>query len=262
MPAWCWRNISTENTNTMQVYCNEKYVKSRAKLGRYASFAGMGVLLVGLIITWTAGPEGLALSFLALIGGFVLSQVGLYYANRFGRPERPDQVLAKSLKGFDDRYNLFQYTSPAGNVLVTPSACLVFTVKMQRGPIRYQNGKWKHSRGFRSILLWLGSDSLGNPSKEAELDADTMRRYVAKKLPGVEIPIQPVILFGNPTAEVDASGSPVPAVHYKKLKDWLRGPGKGGTLSAEARDQLIALLSPPEAIIQPEQPDEEQSDQA
>ena len=167
----------------MQVYCNEKYVKSRAKLGRYASFAGMGVLLVGLIITWTAGPEGLTLSFLALIGGFILSQVGLYYANRFGRPERPDKVLAKSLKGFDDRYNLFQYTCPAGNVLVTPSACCVFTVKMQRGSIRYQNGKWKNPQGFRSFFLWLASDSLGNPTKEAEIDADTLRRYVAKKLP-------------------------------------------------------------------------------
>ena len=246
----------------MQVYCNEKYVKSRAKLGRYASFAGMGVLLVGLIITWTAGPEGLALSFIALIGGFVLSQVGLYYANRFGRPERPDQVLAKSLKGFDDRYNLFQYTCPAGNVLVTPSACFVFAVKMQRGSIRYEKGKWKHARGFRSIFLWLGSDSLGNPSKDAAIEADTLQRYLAKKLPGVEIPVQPVILFGNPTAELDAGESPVPAIHYKKLKDWLRGRSKSGTLGATARDQLIELLSPPEAIIQPEQPDEEPSEQA
>ncbi len=246
----------------MQVYCNEKYVQSRAKLGRYASFTGMGVLLVGLIVTWTAAGsnEGLILSFLALIAGFILSQVGLYYANRFARPERPDQVLAKSLKGFDDRYNLFQYTSPAGNVLVTPTACFAFTIKMQRGPIRYQNGKWKHSSGFRSLLLWIASDSLGNPSKEAVVEADTLRRYLLKKLPGVEVPVQPVILFGNPTAEVDASGSPVPAVHYKKLKDWLRGPGKSGTLNAEARQKLIELLSPPEAIIQPEQPDEESAD--
>jgi hypothetical protein len=245
----------------MQVYCNEKYVHSRARLGRYASFGGMGVLLVGLIITWSATDQ-IGLSFLALIIGFVLSQVGLYYANRFGRPERPDQILAKSLKGFDDRYNLFQYTCPVGNVLVTPSACFVFTIKMQRGPIHYQQGKWKHSRGFRSFFLWLGSDSLGNPSKEAEIEADSMRRYVAKKLPGVEVPVVPVILFGNPTAEVEAGESPVPAVHYKRLKDWLRGRGKSGTLSAEARDQLIELLSPPEAIIQPEQPDEEQPDQA
>lgn len=247
----------------MQVYCNEKYVQSRAKLGRYTSFAGMGVLLVGLIITWTAGPDGLMLSLLALIAGFILSQVGLYYANRFARPERPDQVLAKSLKGFDDRYQLFQYTSPAGNVLVTPTACLVFTIKMQRGAIRYQNGKWKNPQGMRGFFLWLASDSLGNPTKEALIEADSLQRYVAKKLPDVEVPVQPVILFGNPTAEVDASGSPVPAVHFKKLKDWLRGPGKSGTLSAEARDQLIALLSPPEAVVQPEQPDdEEQTDQA
>jgi hypothetical protein len=133
---------------------------------------------------------------------------------------------------------------------------------MQRGSIRYEKGKWKHARGFRSIFLWLGSDSLGNPSKEAAIDADTLQRYLAKKLPGVEIPVQPVILFGNPTAELDAGESPVPAVHYKKLKDWLRGRSKSGTLGASERDQLIELLSPPEAIIQPEQPDEEPSEQA
>lgn len=246
----------------MQVYRNEKYIISRAKLGRYASFAGMGVLLVGLIITWTGGPDSLGLSFLALIGGFVLSQVGLYYANRFARPERPDLTLAKALKGFDDRYTLFQYTSPAANVLVTPSTCLVFAVKMQGGSIRYQNGKWKHSQGVRGFFLWLANDSLGNPVREAETEANTLQRYLAKKLPGVEIPVQPVIVFGNPGAEVDASGSPLPAVHYKKLKDWLRGPGKGGTLGAEAHEQLVELLSPPEAIIQPELPDEEQTDKA
>ena len=246
----------------MQVYCNEKYVHNRARLGRYASFAGMGILLVGLIITWTAGPDGLMLSFLALIVGFIMSQVGLYYANRFGRPERPDQILAKAMKGFDDRYNLFQYTSPASNVLVTPTACFAFAVKMQRGTIRYEKGKWKTAKGFRSFFLWLASDNLGNPSKEAILEADSLQRFLEKKLPGVEVPVQPVIVFGNPAAEIDASGSPVPAVHYKKLKDWLRGPGKSGTLSAGARDQLIELLSPPEAIIQPEQPDEEPSDQS
>jgi hypothetical protein len=246
----------------MQVYRDDHYIQRRAKIGRYASFAGMGVLLLGLIITWSGGPDySLILSMLALVVGFVLSQVGLYYASRFGRPERPDQVLVKALKGFDNRYNLFQYTSPVGNVLVTPTSCLVVTLKMQAKEIRYQNGKWKHSYGFRSLFLWLAADSLGNPSKEAVNEAQSLQRYVAKKLPGVEVPIQPLIVFGSPAAIVEAADSPVPAVHYKKLKDWLRGPGKGGTLSAEARDQVIELLSPPSAVVESAAGDE-QSEEA
>ncbi len=242
----------------MQIYRNDQYIKRRARIGRYASLAGMGVLLLGLLVTWFAGPEGITLSFLALIGGFILSQVGLYYANRFSRAERPDEFLAKALKGFDDRYILLQYEAPANHVLITPSNCLVFAIKMQGGTIRYQNGKWKGAGRFRSLFLWLASDSLGNPVKDAELEANSLSRYLTKQLPEVEIPIQPVILFANPTAEVEASGSPLPAVHAKKLKDWLRGPGKAGPLNSATHDKLVQLLTPaypaqPEDSKQPEQ---------
>ena len=245
----------------MQVYRNDQFIQRRAKLGRYANLGGMGILLFGLIVNLSAQMEGLWLSMLALIVGFALYQVGMYFTLRYGRPDRPDQVLVKALKGFDNRYHLFQFTSPTGNVLVTPNACLAFTIKMQRKSIQYRAGKWKHSAGWQGFFLWLAGDSLGNPSREAEGEADTLRRYLAKKLPGVEVPIQPVIVFGNATAEVAAGDSPIPALHFKKLKEWLRGPGKSGSLGAEARDQLIELLSPPSAVMESAD-DEEQSEEA
>ena len=42
--------------------------------------------------------------------------------------------------------------------------------------------------GWQKFFLWLAGDSLGNPSTEAEGEVDTLQRYLAKKLPGVEIP--------------------------------------------------------------------------
>jgi len=245
----------------MQVYRNDQFIQRRAKLGRYANLGGMGILLFGLIVNLTMQLEGLLLSMLALIVGFVLYQIGMYYTLRFGRPERPDQIVVKALKGFDNRYHLFQFTSPAGSVLVTPNACLVFTIKMQGKGIQYRDGKWKHLMGWQRFFLSLAGDSLGNPSREAVGETDVLQRYVAKKLPGVEVPIQPIIVFGNATAEVDAGECPIPALHYKKLKDWLRGPGKSGALRAEARDQLIGLLSPPSAVVESAD-DEEQSEEA
>ncbi len=245
----------------MQIYRNDQFIQRRAKLGRYANLGGMGILLVGLIINLSRQMEGLLLSMLALIVGFAMYQVGMYFTLRYGRPDRPDQVLVRALKGFDHRYYLFQFTGPAGNVLVTPNACLVFTVKMQGRNIQYHNGKWKHAMGWQGFFFWLAGDSLGNPLKDAQGEADVMRRYVAKKLPGVEVPIQPVIVFGNSTAEVEAGECPIPALHYKKLKDWLRGPGKSGSLQPEAREQLIALLSPPSAVVESAE-DEEQPEEA
>ena len=230
----------------MRIYRNDQFIQRRAKLGRYAFFAGAGVLLFGLVFSFTStAPEVLAVSFFTLIIGFILTQVSVYYGGRYARAERPDEILAKALKGFDDRYTLFQYATPAGNVLIAPNACYTFAIKMQSGTIEYINGKWKHRvGGMKRFFLVFNQDSLGNPVRDAELEASALHRYLIKQLPDVEVPIQPVIIFGDEKAEIEANESPVPAVHAKKLKDWLRGPGKSGTLSPAAHDQLIKLFEP------------------
>lgn len=233
----------------MRIYRNDQFIKRRASVGRYVSFFGLGVLLLGLIVSFAA-PQLFYISFGSLIVGFIASQVGIYYGNRYARAERPDEVLSKALKGFDNNYRLHQFTAPAGNVLVTPNNCYVFVIKTQSGPILYRDGKWKHDVGWRRFFRAFSAESLGNPVNEAQIEVNAMQRYLAKNLPGVEIPIAPVIVFGHPGAVVDAPESPVPAIHVKKLKDWLRGPGKGGALGADARTQLMTLLEPPASSMQ------------
>jgi hypothetical protein len=230
----------------MRTFRNDKFIQKRANLGRYVSLFGLGVLVLGLIISFSApsAPEMVGVSFLTLIVGFIASQVGIYYGNRYARLDRPDEVLSKALKGFDDRYALYQYTAPAGNVLVTPNACYVFAVKMQAGPIAYRNGKWQHDIGWKRLLKAFAQDGLGNPLTDVEVETGALKRYLDKHLPGVEVPLQPVIIFGHANAEIDAGNSPVPAMHVKKLKDWLRGAGKGGALTPQAHDRLIELIEP------------------
>jgi hypothetical protein len=226
----------------MRIIRNEKFIKQRASLGRYVSIAGLVILVVGLLISFTT-PELFYVSFLCLIIGFLCSQVGIYLANRYIRVDRPDEVLQKALKGFDDRYGLYQYTSPAGNVFLTPTNCLVFTVKLQSGSIEYRNGKWRHHvAGLKRFLGWMTQESLGNPTRDVETEISSLHRYLVKKLPDLDIPIQPVIVFGSPNAEVNAGNAPVPAVHAKKLKEWLRSTGKSGSLTAEMHDKLVELL--------------------
>jgi hypothetical protein len=48
---------------------------------------------------------------------------------------------------------------------------------------------------------------------------------LSRHLPDLEVPIRAVIVFVNPDVTLDADVSPVPALHTKKLKAWLRGPG-------------------------------------
>lgn len=231
----------------MRLIRNDKLIKQRAGLGRYVSIGGMVVLVIGLLISFSS-PELFYISFLCLIVGFLCSQIGIYLTNRYARIDRPDEVLSKALKGFDDRYALYEYTSPAGSVFLTPSSCFVFTVKPQSGSIEYRDGKWRHrTGGLRRLFGWMTQEGLGNPTREAMAEASTLQRFFAKKLPEVEVSVQPIIVFGSPGADVNAADSPVPAVHAKKLKEWLRSRAKSGNLDAETRAKVAGLLELPGA---------------
>jgi hypothetical protein len=80
-------------------------------------------------------------------------------------------------------------------------------------------------------------EGLGNPAREAASELSRFQRFIARQIPDTPIEAQPLIVFTHPTAEVEASASPIPAVHVKKVKDWLRSRPKGG-LTAEARAAL------------------------
>lgn len=233
----------------MRVIQNEKHIRSRALIGRYAFFAGFGVLILGLIISLSA-PNDPARSFalfpislVCLIAGFALSQFGGYYVRRFDRGELPHLALARALKGFDDRYTLANYRAPASHVLLTPDNVYVFVAKPQAGKIAYQNGRWRNPMGLSRIFNWLSEEGLGNPIREAASEVARLQRYLAKENPGLTAEVQPVIVFLHPKAEIDAESSPVPALHIKKLKDWLRSRPKGN-LNREAHAALSRALVP------------------
>jgi hypothetical protein len=74
------------------------------------------------------------------------------------------------------------------------------------------------------------------------MEVETLERHLHKKLPEIQVPLTPVIVFSNPTVELDVSDTPMPVVHAKQLKDWLRSNGKGDKLTSNARGELIKLF--------------------
>jgi hypothetical protein len=117
------------------------------------SLAGLGVLLAGMLISFFR-PQLIQISFICLLIGFVFSQIGIYYGNRFVRPDRPDEVLTRSLKGLDDRWTLFHYQLPTPHVLLGPDACYVLSVQQQSGQVSAQGNKWKQS--WAGAASWPG----------------------------------------------------------------------------------------------------------
>ena len=137
----------------MQIITNEKVISRNAKIGQFAGLAGLILLIIGAYFSFQ-NPEQVGISFGALLIGFALSQVGIYFGNRYARKPRPDQALNKAPKGLNRNYTLYHYASPVSHLLVGPAGIWALFPKFQRGEIVYEKGKWKQ-KGGGIILAYL-----------------------------------------------------------------------------------------------------------
>lgn len=209
----------------MKIIRNEKQIKRNANIGKITSFVAMGVLAVGMYITFQQ-PEKIGLSLSALMVGFLLSQVGIYYTNRWGRSPRPDEQIDAALKGFSKEYNLYHYATPASHVLVGPAGIWVLIPKHQRGTITYSKKRWrKRGGGLLSMYMSIfAQEGLGRPDMELVSESDALRRALAKRLPeDYELPsVEAALVFTHPDVDIQVKDAPAPTLSTKKLKDYLR----------------------------------------
>ena len=118
----------------MQIIRDDTLVARRKRIGQIASLVGIGIIGGGLVFTWVGPNQDVSPQLLlyvplaTLVVGFILSNIGMYFTNRWGRSPRPDEVLDKSLKGMNRAYRLYHFVLPAPHVLLTPSGPVVLTV--------------------------------------------------------------------------------------------------------------------------------------
>lgn len=233
----------------MRAIVNEEKIKRRAKLGQLASWAGLAVLAVGMVISLRAKPTDpryniwILASFACLILGFVAANVGGYNLRRFGRSPRPDERLEKALKGFDNRYVLFSWMLPAPYVLIGPSGIYTFAVRDQGGKVTNLGDRWKQPFSLGRFLTAFGQEGLGNPTLEAQEDAKKLQQYLTKHMPELNIEVQPMVVFLNPAVELDLHSPQVPVVVPKGLKAVLRQRAKQIQLNGATLQRVEELFS-------------------
>jgi hypothetical protein len=227
----------------MRIIRNERHIRTRSFIGRYATLAGLLVLLASLVISYVK-PDWILLMLACVTLGIILSMVGGYFADRYAGPLAHHDALVGALKGLDDHHVLLQHVLPASHVMVEPGGCTIFVVKAQEGQVTCQGeGRWKHRHRGKLFRQFAGQETLGAPDVEAGTQARKLERWLAGHLPDVEVPVRAAIVFVNPDVTLDAAGSPVPAFYGKKVKAWLRGPGKLKPLPGDVGRQLAEALS-------------------
>ena len=231
----------------MNIVIDEKLIKRNAKIGQILTIVSLVTLGAGMFITFQK-PDLLIVSIGALLVGFLLSQVGIYFTNRWGRSPRPDEQISQALKGLDKRYALYHYQAPASHVLVGPAGVWIFIPKHQRGTITYRKNRWRQSGGgfIQSYLKIFAQEGIGRPDLEIETDIESLTKFLRKNIPdGTEIPdIQAALIFSNPDVVIQADEAPYPTLPAKKLKELIRRTAKEKSLSPEIVSIIQNTISP------------------
>lgn len=207
----------------MKVRTNQGLIESRQRLGRWAAFGGLLVLVGGLVVSFRSqAPVMIAVTYGALIVGMLLSSIGIYLADKWVQEPRADQALESAMKGFDDKYSLYNYLLPADHVLASPYGLMVFTVKRHGDTVRYVDGKWKHEQSILKRLQGLSRERLGDPIAQMEWEVERMEELLEQPFPDVDIPIDGTIVFTHPDVVLETDGAPADVLHVKKLKSYIR----------------------------------------
>lgn len=236
-----------------QVVTNTPLVERNARIGRWITTGSLIVILAPLAITFPSLLSGknelptdqLFLLYGALILGFVLSNVGGYYLNRWGI--KYYERLNAALKGTDKKYRLYNYSLPAPHVLLTPFGVTVLLLKNLEGNIQAGPKGWTSNMSILRFLRWFSSEQLGDPTKDLEAQLEHVRAFVAgAEGESFKPPVDGLIVFTNPKASVSVTNVDLPVVllnqNEDELKAALRKPKGALQLPKGDYDKLYRLF--------------------
>ncbi len=217
----------------MQRYTDTQRIKRSRKLGLVLTISGL-VLMLGAVAASFLYQTYITIIFGASLIGLFVSQAGRQMFDRWGRSPRIDEILDAALKGLDARYAIFHYALGASHALFCPSGVFALCTSDIDGKIEFSKGKWLRTPAKPSRFRPPSPRPLAEPSRQATSEVTALQRDLAKHLKREEvIPVEPIMVFLHPNADVEAESAPFAAVHVKKLKAHMRSLAKGNALSAE-----------------------------
>jgi hypothetical protein len=229
----------------MKIINNEKLIKRNSIIGQWTSIGALLILGGGMYLSFSnpSNPNMVTYSIIALVFGFILTQIGMYMGNRWGRSPRPDEKIDAALKGLPGDYTLYHFMTPASHLLVGPAGVWTLLPYRQRGVVTYTKKRWRVGNGgfLQAYMSIFGQEGIGRPDLEATGEIAGLTRLFRKNLGEGELPaLQAALVFLNDEVDLQVGDAPLPAIKIKQLKDFMRQKAKDKPISAT---QLAAIKS-------------------
>jgi hypothetical protein len=225
----------------MRIIENDRRIRVLGTVGRFVPWVALLVLGAGLVISYVR-PASQLITVGAIVLGAGLSIIGGRLAQRYAGPLPHHAELRAVLKGLDSRHVLAQYVLPAPHVLLDPGGVTVLMVKSHDGEIDFVDGRFKERQKGRIFRQLAGQESIALAHDQALAQASKVEAWL-ENTGNSGVPVRAAIVFVNRNVRVYASDSPVPVFYGKKIKSWLRGPGKRRAISRDAYRQVADAIA-------------------
>jgi hypothetical protein len=227
----------------MKIIENTKLINRNKKIAKYTSYATFAFIAVSFYFNTRKDTTSIILMLVALLLCMIAWQVSMFFTARWGAKVNPYEMITSALKGLDDKYTLYHFSTPVSHLLVCPNGLWIILPELAGGEISYVNGKWKQ-KGANTFLKIFGQDSLGRPDAESQLEINDLYRALNKK--DIQIDpelIKPLALFFNKKAELSVTGAPVACIPSDKVKEYLRRQPKSPALTADQLDRIKSIVT-------------------
>lgn len=228
----------------MKIIKNEKLIERNSKIGNWTNIGGLLALVAAMYISF-ARPELFNYAIIAMMIGFILTQVSLYMGNRFGRSPRPDEVLDANLKGLSTEFAIYHFMTPVSHLLVGPAGMWVLLPYRQMGTVSFQKNRWKLAGGgfIQGYMRLFGQENLGRPDADANAEIKSITTFLSKRMEEGQLPtVNAVAVFTSDKVELEVEEAPIPAVKLKQLKEFMRQKSKDRLLSPTEVERIKAAL--------------------
>ena len=208
----------------MQLVINEKLLKKNKLIAQIATFSSLAILAIGLVFAFSKDMTKMLLSYLALVLGFILSQIGIFFTNRYARKPRYDEMFADVLQKLNNEYTFYVFQRPVPMFIIGPCNIWIPLPITAGGKIFYSKGKWRQQGGNFMMKLF-AQEGIGRPEVDAITGVREITRLLeAKGISNEEIPeIKTVLVTLAESVEIgDIESAPTPIIELKKLRRFIK----------------------------------------
>jgi len=225
----------------MKLSVNNKLIERNKKIAQTTLYVSLGLLIVGFI--WTlrdTEPSKSLIGYLILIPAFLLVQISIYLANRWGKSPRPDEAVVSALKGLDNKYTLYIYTAGVPHLLVGPIGVWIINPYYHEGEISYNSEKKRYQQkgGPKIFAKYFAQEGLPNITKDVISLRKDHRKYFNNN--SIHIDEEPLIvnLFISDNVKIILNDAPEINLISNKLKVFIRKFIKDTKLPTEKVEEL------------------------